>query len=150
MVTADRLAFLHATLDAAQAEARAASTETGSAFWRGTTDGLYSDDASNHPGPFLADSYGYNPPEIVTHIARHDPAAVLRRIAADRKQLELHAAVPGHGRFSERGCDASCDGAHEMPPVCRACRNYAGDPVEAPCATVEILAEGWGWTQEAT
>lgn len=30
----------------------------------------------------------------------HDPAAVLRRIAADWKQLQLHAAVPNHGWFS--------------------------------------------------
>lgn len=81
------------------------------------------------------------------HIARHNPAAVLRRIAADRKQLDLHAAVPDHGRFSEGDCEAAgCDGDHDSAPVCRACRTYAGDPIEAPCPTIEILAQGWGWT----
>ncbi|MFJ2630853.1 hypothetical protein ACIO6U_02665 [Streptomyces sp. NPDC087422] len=79
--------------------------------------------------------------------AANDPAAVLRRIAADRKLLELHAAVPDHGRFSERTCEESgCDGDHSAPPVCRTCRTHAGDPTEAPCQTVEILAEAWGWT----
>ncbi|MEV7034615.1 DUF6221 family protein [Streptomyces sp. NPDC093272] len=81
------------------------------------------------------------------HIVRHQPAAVLRRIAADRKMLDLHAIVPDHGRFSERdNCERSgCDGDHWQPPVCRSCRNYAGDPIEAPCPTIENLAEGYGW-----
>jgi hypothetical protein len=81
------------------------------------------------------------------HIALHDPASVLRRCAADRKILELHQPVPDHGRYSEPECPADCDGQHSGPTVCMACRSYAGDPLDAPCLTVRLLAEGYGWTE---
>ncbi|WP_042174609.1 hypothetical protein [Streptomyces sp. NBRC 110035] len=75
------------------------------------------------------------------------PAAVRRRCAADRKLLELHKAVPDHGRYSEAQCPADCDGEHSAPPVCASCRTYAGDPVAFPCPTVRVVAEGYGWTE---
>jgi hypothetical protein len=82
----------------------------------------------------------------VTHFALYGPESVLRRCAADRKLLNLHRAVPDHGRYSEPECPADCDGQHNGPPVCMACRDYAGDPLQAPCHTVLALAEGYGWT----
>lgn len=156
-MTADPLAFLHATLDAVQAEAEAATKgpwfaheyidyACGFEATIGTGHGRQADDKTDVIG------HGYEGGGVqkladAVFIARHNPATVLRRIAADRKQLALHAVVPDHGRFSERDCSqAGCDGDHWQSPVCRSCRNYAGDPVEAPCATVEILAESWGWT----
>lgn len=158
-MTSDPLVFLRATLDAVQAEAEAATAGPWFAHEYidyacdfeatiGTGNGQYVDDKTDVVG------HGYEGGGVAKvadaqHIARHHPAAVLRRIAADRKQLELHAAVPDHGRFSERTCaETGCDGEHDEPPVCRSCRTYAGDPVEAPCDTVEILAESWGWTEE--
>lgn len=82
-------------------------------------------------------------------IGTNDSESVLRRCTADRKLLELHQGVPDHGRFSEPECPDDCDGQHDGPPVCMACRSYAGDPLEAPCATVLILAEGYGvWTED--
>jgi len=54
------------------------------------------------------------------HIARHDPAAVLRRVAADRKILELHA---GSGDV----CDAH-DASYET----------------VDCETVLALADAYG------
>lgn len=150
-MTADPLAYLHATHAAVQVEAEAATKGPweieGDDHTANTVFSVCED--PNLVGQRVASSWGPQTYDNMVHIARHDPGAVLRRIAADRKLIELHAAVPDHGRFSERGCDdTGCDGDHSDPPVCRSCRNYAGDPLEAPCATVEILAEGWGWTKE--
>ncbi|MFD8626635.1 DUF6221 family protein [Streptomyces hygroscopicus] len=85
--------------------------------------------------------------DLAQHIALNDPESVLRRCAADRKILELHQAVPDHGRYSEPECPADCDRQHSGPPVCMACRDYAGDPLQAPCHTMLALAEGYGWTE---
>jgi hypothetical protein len=145
-VTADPLVFLHATLDAAQNRAEAGAERAWSPHWE--YDYMVHEIRDLNNGNTLANLYF---PEIGAHVEANDPAAVLRLVAGHRKQLSLHAAVPDHGRFSERTCaENGCDGEHNSPPVCRSCRNYAGDPIEAPCDTVEILAEGWGWTEEAT
>lgn len=153
----DLVAFLRATLDAAERTARAAADYNDGAehdvqgppgTWVLIPDEKCFGPA--YPGGMLGPRIGHTNHVILgEHIVRHDPATVLRRIDADRKQLELHAAVPDHGRFSERGCDATCDGVHDEPPVCRSCRDYAGGPVDAPCRTVEILATGWGWSPTA-
>lgn len=82
--------------------------------------------------------------DLAAHIALNDPQSVLRRCAADRKLLELHQAVPDHGRYSEPECPDDCDGQHSGPPVCMACRGYAGNPLQAPCHTMLALAEGYG------
>lgn len=162
-MTADPLVFLRATLDAAEEAANKAAALCGChppasswAFGDESTDGRILVVSDPHPGTrrrlHRRWNGTYGDMFAASHIALHDPDAVLRRITADRKQLELHAAVPNHGRFSERSCDewADCGCDPSEPPVCRSCRNHAGDPVEAPCATVENLAEGWGWTPPAT
>ena len=81
------------------------------------------------------------------HRVREEAEDRLRRCAADRKILELHQGVPDHGRYSEPECPADCNGQHNGPPVCMACRDYGGDPLKAPCTTVRLLAEGYGWTE---
>lgn len=53
--------------------------------------------------------------------------------------LARHRPVPDHGRYSgdaDRTCEIMrCDPTHhdDLPPVCAACRDYAGDPTEHPC-----------------
>ncbi|MFD9443450.1 DUF6221 family protein [Streptomyces sp. NPDC060001] len=86
----------------------------------------------------------------VAHIALNDPESVLRRCAADRKLLGLHQPVPDHGRYSGPECPAECAGEHDEHDgvlVCVSCRDYAGDCLEAPCSTVVVIAEGYGWTE---
>jgi hypothetical protein len=74
------------------------------------------------------------------HIALHDPAAVLRRVAAERELLAAHRSVRGQGfdgyRFVGIDACASCGTAEE----------YA---VPWPCRTVLLLAKAWGWTEGA-
>lgn len=82
------------------------------------------------------------------HIARHDPDAVLRRCAADRRRLERHTPIPDHGRFSDDWANecpnpGDCD-CGERPKVCGACRDQAGGPLEAPCRDLLDLADSYG------
>jgi len=64
------------------------------------------------------------------HIAANDPASVLRRCAADRKLLELHAqdSLPNGIDLDE-------------------CRTCGGANEPWPCPTLLTLAEGYGWTE---
>lgn len=155
-MTADPLEFLRAAHAEAQARAEAATPGPWTAFEYVDHDCGF--EATIGTGTGVHDrtsvvGHGYEGGGVermadARHIAASDPAAALRRITAERKILALHAVVPDHGRFSEDGCDPHyCDGNHDEPPVCRSCRNYAGDPEEAPCRTIEILAEGYGWSR---
>ena len=78
--------------------------------------------------------------DVAYHIALNDPAAVLRRCAADRKILAEHAPQP--------------DGS-SSPDIqqCRTCSS-SGDVddwyqylVPYPCPTVLAVAEGYGFDQ---
>ena len=60
------------------------------------------------------------------HIMFHDPRAVLRRCAADRKALALHRPEPG-----------------QHPDFC----GY--DKHELPCPGLCLLAEAYGWEGRA-
>ena len=57
-------------------------------------------ETSDHDGPFLRHAVDYLGPELADHIAAHDPATVLARVAAWRAVIHQH----GIG-----------DGAHECP-----------------------------------
>ena len=91
--------------------------------------------------PDGADSDAWSPMPQFVHAARHDPAAVLRRIAADRKTLEEHKPTPadfdGICRCLVCGCYTIRPG---LGPV--------GYQKVWPCPTIRNLAEGWGWTEE--
>lgn len=69
--------------------------------------------------------------------AGHSPAAVLRRVAADRQILAEHA--------NDYGDCTACGRPSEET-------NSRGHPffteVEWPCRTVRLLGEAYGWTEE--
>jgi len=69
---------------------------------------------------------------MAEHIVRYDPHSVLQRITAERKQLDLHR--------NELGKCAECGQGYEL-------MDWGPD---FPCATVRLLAEGYGWTEETT
>lgn len=130
MTDTDPVVWLRATLDAAERDAEAATpgpwhvTEYGADVGDDFEAGI-----GTAPGELDVVGHGYEGGGVerltdARHIVRHDPAAVLRRIDRDRKQLAEHATVPDHGRFSDRDtCEVvGCDGDHWKPPVCRSCR----------------------------
>jgi hypothetical protein len=86
----DLALWLTAQLDHDEQVARAAARETTSERWSASGGLVYPEDnPSQHPGPFLADVYGL-PDEVAAHIALHDPASVLRTVAAHRAILAEH------------------------------------------------------------
>ena len=66
-------------------------------------------ETSDHDGPFLRHTVDYLGPELADHIAAHDPASVLARIAADRKILALHSGEQDWpcqvGNYVEEPCE---------------------------------------------
>ncbi|WP_399553898.1 DUF6221 family protein (plasmid) [Streptomyces anulatus] len=80
--------------------------------------------------------------EQAAHIAANDPQSVLRRCAADRKLIELHGGqghtcpvtesegAPYGARFDFQGMSAAVS---FLP--------------EEACTVMQLLAEGYGWTE---
>lgn len=85
-------------------------------------------------------------PAALAHVARHSPAAVLRRIDRHRKLLDLHTtphavvelAVEPVGELFCGECDGPC--THKGEAECEICGQDG-------CDTVRLLAEGYGWTE---
>jgi hypothetical protein len=71
------------------------------------------------------------------HIALHAPAAVLRRVAADRQILAEHANDYGDCAACGRPSEETNGRGHHFH-----------EAVPWPCRTVLLLAEAYGWTEE--
>lgn len=150
MVTTDPLVFLRATLDAAEEAANKAAALCGChppapswAFGDESTDGRILVVGDPHPGTrrrlHRRWNGSYGDMFAANHIVLHDPAAVLRRIAADRKKIAEHPVVTGWDGSSHNGrvCATCAQDAHDG--------GLSGDPY--PCTTLRLVAEGWGWTE---
>jgi cytochrome c5 len=139
MTDTDRMVvWLREAMDAAERDAEAAAKD-GTPDWYAKDHYAVADAAGE---PVVYDE-GRPTPDQVRHIVRHDPAAVLRRIAADRKILEAHPITtevinPGYGK---RVADFGCATCHDWDGVTE---GYGW------CDTVRLLAEGYGWTEETT
>ena len=134
------VAWLRKAMDAAQQLAEAAANETTSADWE------YQDHdnrlVATSPPRFTVADVDFLDPAPGKFMAANDPAAVLRRIAADRKILELHPSTtqiinPGYGKHV---ADFGCVTCHDWDGVTE---GYGY------CPTVRALAEGYGWTEGA-
>ncbi|MER6605853.1 DUF6221 family protein [Streptomyces sp. NPDC000927] len=127
--------FLHDRLD--EDEALAQNNGQWSTSWQNfTMDGELRDDAN-------AGTVAYIPHEATRmHIARHDPARVLRETEAKRHLLDLHGIV--HRNIGWQDSDSEVE--YGELPVCGHCvpRNahYLAreDVPEGPCVTVRLLA----------
>ena len=76
--------------------------------------------------------------ELADHFALNSPAAVLRRVAADRQILDEHHNT------NDGDCAACVVGKWGYP-------THGGcSPAPWPCRTVLLLAQAWGWTEETT
>lgn len=135
----DPLTFLTTALDAAQRDAEAATpgpwTSRRSSGGYRVLGGpnLQPEIGSDNRTVCRTDAYPPDwPTDVVNmaadvvHIARHDPQATLRRIAAERKTLAACEEI------------LAVDGwEYDDTP------NLADD-------TIRNMAEGWGWTEETT
>ncbi|WP_098007817.1 DUF6221 family protein [Streptomyces sp. sk226] len=75
------------------------------------------------------------------HAALHDPEAVLRRCTADRKLIALH-----HSDGFE--CPA-CAGEPWVDEDSEGNGEWTRSSINAPCPTLVVLAEGYGWAEDA-
>jgi hypothetical protein len=107
----DLIAFLNGRLNEDEAAAKAAAGVAGPA-WKAET--YWPEDESttrtcvrSDSGAFLADLYDTpDYPDLAAHIARHDPARVLREVEAGRRILGRHGqcGIPwGGGLCDEAG-----------------------------------------------
>jgi hypothetical protein len=89
--------------------------------------------------------------DLIPHMALHDPAAVLRRIAAERKLIadllaERHFVNDGDCWYTCRAATEERDGGENCNDTER------GKPCDCGRDTrvnrrLRLLAEGWGWTR---
>lgn len=144
MTDTDRMVvWLRETLDAAEGAATKAAALCGchppAPHWSfrdgdGPTDGRILVVDEPHPG--LKRKIGrrwngsYDGLFMAEHIVLHDPNSVLQRITAERKLLDLHQ--------DDDGKCTECGQGYEL-------MDWGPD---FPCATVHLLAEGWGWTEK--
>lgn len=90
---------------------------------------------------------------IEAHILRNDPSSVLRRCEADRKLIDLHGIVHRNIGWLEWDEGEHAEMYAELP-VCGLCVPKHSsfprreDVPEGPCRTVQLVAEGYGITEE--
>lgn len=130
----DLAEFLRARLD----EDERATRQIGPESWHAH----YGDSASyDHPDPAFVQTDGGEDVAVMerysihdaTHIARHDPARVLREVGAKRQIVKLHGPVILRGGAGAKYFDTitvctSCEPSHQFPESA------------FPCATLRLLA----------
>lgn len=125
MTAPDRMVtWLRAAMDAAEREAESLLDDL---WWAEQADRI---EVYNAEGVLVAGA------DDTVRKLLDGPAAVLRRITADRQLLELHRP--------ELIEAVNADGDQRSGHFC----TEDDDPY--PCATVRLLAEGYGWTEETT
>jgi hypothetical protein len=140
----DPLEFLRAAHAEAEARAEAATAGPWTAFEYVDHDCGF--EATIGTGPGVHDrtsvvGHGYEGGGVermvdAVHIAANDPAAVLRRITAERKLIGLYEAARAEYPADLHAYDWESDTGKARTGALE--------------ETVMALAEGWGWTEETT
>ncbi|MET9073859.1 DUF6221 family protein [Streptomyces sp. NPDC004232] len=144
--TDQMVTWLRAAMDAAKHRAEEAAADTGSANWEYQPSGIL--DAMEPAGFMVATgSQDFLEPERGQFMAANDPAAVLRRIAADRQLLddliaEQHNVVEDPAYTCPAATTERDGGRNYHPGPCNCARD------ERVHRRVRLLAEGYGWTEE--
>ncbi|MFH9235999.1 DUF6221 family protein [Streptomyces globisporus] len=149
----DILAFLDRAITATEEAARAAAA-TDPAPWTAATGTSPTNDHDHAAGSGLllnaADEPLWDCEQSGTlcmtaaasiHAALHDPEAVLRRCTADRKLIALHQPDGWTCKVcaNEEQADEDSEGEY----------HWSRSGLTSPCPTIEVLAEGYGWTEGA-
>ncbi|MFE5582530.1 DUF6221 family protein [Kitasatospora sp. NPDC056531] len=135
-MTAKLVDWLRSELNRLEQIAQAAAVADGPVWTHNPDDGWI---VEGNDGPVIYDE-GSPTGDQAQHIARHDPAAVLRRVAADRHLLDEHPlkqrlAIGPRMKARPVWVCATCGG------------DVREDPNAYPCLTVRLLAEGYGWEE---
>lgn len=153
----DLAAFLKARLDRDEAVARAASWTDDANAWHaepspfGARDGgqrWYVEDAMDDGVVSHVDPVASDDESVARHIARHDPARVLREVEAKRQIVDLHPYTTQRAASSETSLRSAYGPNWEKrlknldTPYCETCD--VDDGVIAsdgtPCETLRLLA----------
>ena len=120
----DLAAFYAARLDEDEAAARASAVPEWMIAESGEFGYIVAAVGTETTGESIADAWRE---DVAAHIARHDPARVLRDVEAGRAILALHEPLPS---------------SYGEPPVCPSCwpQPWIGTHPLAPCPTLRILA----------
>ncbi|MFF7190508.1 DUF6221 family protein [Streptomyces sp. NPDC008222] len=149
MSTDQMVAWLRQAMGTAQWDAETAARETEPEWSDG---GPYGEGVhtQRHGSPVAVGPWGYMDDAVRTHIARHDPTAVLRRITKDRELLDDILAekhhisddpwytCPAATRERDGGTYAETEGGGQ----CSCGRD------ERAQRRIRTLAEGYGWTEK--
>ncbi|MFB6955464.1 DUF6221 family protein [Streptomyces sp. NPDC056309] len=131
MTDTDRLVvWLREAMDAAQRGAEAAAADTGGVDWEYDPEIGTLRVVDLVGGSVATGSQDFLDPAPGAFMARNDPAAVLRRIAADRKTLDRYEDTKRVLRTYADPDDAI----------------FAGAELVALGSVVLLLAEGYGWS----
>jgi hypothetical protein len=120
--------------------------------WASDADHVYvSDPRAGQPKKVPIADFGYSAFGLTGHIQNNSPAAVLRRIAAERKLIadllaERHFVNDGDCWYTCRAATEERDGGENCNDTER------GKPCDCGRDTrvnrrLRLLAEGWGWTR---
>jgi hypothetical protein len=114
-VSDDLVAFLRARLDEDEAAAKAAAGVAGP-DWAWKTDVTLDDEVTDYliapGGTLLADTRGGSDGDLAEHIARHDPARVLREVEAARAIVAAYLKAKGIEPDDWADDPALCEGLH--------------------------------------
>lgn len=141
-MTTDPLAWVRAEMDAAEEVALGA---------KGQTLGRWKEDDGPAEDIDLYAASGKLTMGQARHIARHDPAAVLRRIKAERELLddllaERHEVVEGDCWYTCAAATEEHDGGETCDDTRRGKPCDCGRDARVE-RRIRLIAEGWGWTE---
>jgi hypothetical protein len=131
----DLIAFLNARFDEDEAAAQAAARDTerfaGRANWSAAFGTIVTD--AEDPGWAICDLAPFVDDEcLARHIARHDPARVLREVAAKREILDRH--MPHQPAFGGPACNWCSEDVDDRPQLAKE---------RWPCPDIRSLAAVW-------
>jgi hypothetical protein len=135
--------FLLARVAEDEASAKAASPGPWKVDSEDYAETIYAGDGYNSVvsgGRWGGEASCFDKTEDALHIARHDPARVLRQCEAIRRIVEEHQV-----EWPEP-CHCGREHTPTMPGMCKACYSTTrrvGEDFSAPCETLCILASFW-------
>lgn len=144
----DLIARLTAAVDETERVARAACHET-NGEWNQPDPERHPGGVDDATGDIVVYDEGSPTQAQAAHIARHDPASVLRGCAADRKTLAIHKPIKTFAGLEELWPKHAGTPGFPIKVICERCANHDresgwddhDEDVQYPCPTLQAAAE---------